>query len=134
MMAMNNRPEGFGKTALAPEFKEGRPLIWRRSEDGELATNVRWRVRHHSPTGFEVGYSGSGPADLALNAMAILFPMSGEEGDPVKCFDGNVSASAWRHHQAFKFQFLSGADKGEGRIEWKEIAEWLAEQGSRRAA
>jgi hypothetical protein len=134
MMTMNTKPEGFGMTALAPEFKEGQPLTWKRREDGELETNVRWRVRHHSPTGFEVGYSGSGPADFALNAMAALFPMSREEGDPVECFDGNVSSMAWRHHQPFKFAFLSGADKQEGRIEWKEIAAWLEEQGSQKAA
>lgn len=134
MKTMNNRPEGFGKTALSPEFREGQPLIWMRMEDGELETNVRWRVRHHSPTGLEVGYPGSGPADLALNAMAALFPMSGGDGDPVECFDGNVSARAWRHHQPFKFRFLSDADKGEGRIEWKDIADWLEGQGSGRAA
>ena len=127
MMTMDNKPAGFGKTALAPEFKEGQALTWRRSEDGDLQTNVRWRVRHHSPTGFEVGYAGSGPADLALNAMATLFPLSGEKGEPVKCFDGNVSRSAWNHHQPFKFRFLSGADEKEGRIEWADIAAWLGE-------
>src|SRR5262245_21862362 len=117
MIEMQSKPEGFGKTALSPEFSEGQPLIWLRSEEGGLKTNVRWRVRHHSPTGFEVGYAGSGPADLALNAMAALFPMSRDEGGPVECFDGNVSATAWRLHQPFKFQFLSGTDKSEGRIE-----------------
>jgi hypothetical protein len=134
MMVMNNKPDSFRKNALTPEFKEGQPLIWMRLEDGELKTNVRWIVRHHSPTGFEVGYAGSGPADFALNAMAAIFPMSRDDGDPVECFDGNVSATAWRHHQPFKFRFLSEADKGEGRIEWEVIANWLEEQGSRRAA
>jgi hypothetical protein len=128
MMTMDNKPKGFGKTALTQEFKEGQPLTWKRNEDGSLQTNVRWRVRHHSPTGFEVGYAGSGPADLALNAMATLFPLSGEIDNPVECFDGNVSQSAWNHHQPFKFHFLSGADKQEGRIEWEDIAAWLKER------
>ena len=128
--AKNKKPEGFGTTALAPEFREGQALIWKRREDGELETNVRWRVRHHSPTGFEVGYSGSGPADLALNAMASLFPMSrGENADPVECFDGNVSRTAWHHHQPFKFAFLTGADKLQGRIEWATIRAWPDEKG-----
>ena len=129
-MSENKKPEGFGQTALSPEFKEGQALIWKRDESGELQTNVRWRVRHHSPTGFEVGYSGSGPADLALNAMASLFPMSREENaDPVECFDGNVSRAAWHHHQPFKFEFLAGADKQGGRIQWEQIKTWLDEKG-----
>jgi hypothetical protein len=28
-------------------------------------------VKHHSPTGFEIGYPGPGPADIALNTMAV---------------------------------------------------------------
>jgi len=124
--AQSKKPEGFGSTALSPEFQEGQALIWKRTEEGELQTNVRWRVRHHSPTGFEIGYAGSGPADLALNAMASLFPMSREESaDPVDCFDGKVGRVAWHHHQPFKFDFLSGADKQQGRIEWEAIAAWL---------
>ncbi len=107
----DRKPAGFGRTALDPEFTTGKPLIWKR-EDGERKTNVRWKVRHPSPTGFEIGYSGSGPADPALNAMATLFPISREDNDPVKCFDGKVSATAWYLHQRFKERFLSGAVRG----------------------
>jgi len=32
-----------------------------------VRTNVPHLVVHHSPSGFEFGYAGSGPADLALN-------------------------------------------------------------------
>jgi hypothetical protein len=53
----------------------------------------RYDVRNHSPTGFECGYSGSGPAQLAL---AI-------------CCDalGDV-AQAERVYQQFKFKVIAG--------------------------
>jgi len=127
-MSEDKKPEGFGHTALSPEFREGQSLIWKRDAEGELKTNVRWRVRHHSPTGFEIGYAGSGVADLALNAMASLFPMSREgKEDKERCWEGSVSRTAWHHHQPFKFAFLAGADKNEGRIEWEKVAAWLEE-------
>jgi hypothetical protein len=47
-----------------------------RSNDGCSVTvdgrplNPRFDLRHHSPTGFEWGYAGSGPAQLALALLA----------------------------------------------------------------
>ena len=55
----------YGSAALKPVFGPGVALVWKRHEDGSLLTNVLWQVRHHSPSGFEIGYGGSGPADLA---------------------------------------------------------------------
>lgn len=118
--------EGFGLAQLMPVFAKGCPLLWRREEDGTLKTNVTWCVRHHSPTGFEIGYTGSGPADLALNAMAALFPVQGEEA--VTCFDGSVSRQAWDLHQKFKSAFLEAADRNSGCIEWETIEAWLQQE------
>lgn len=50
------------------------------------------KLRNHSPTGFEWGYAGSGPAQLAL---AILLHASGNQ------------SRATAHHMQFKFQFIS---------------------------
>jgi hypothetical protein len=117
-------PEGFGQTALSPEFGKGKPIIWNRTASG-LQTNIRWRVRHHSPTGLEIGYPGSGPADLALNAMVALFPIQGKE--EVAIWEGHVSRKAWDLHQPFKFAFLAAADRQSGRIEWAKIEAWIEE-------
>jgi len=126
------RPEGFGEAAFGPMFKRGVALIWKRIEPGKagIETNVKWKVRHHSPDGFEIGYAGSGPADLALNAMAALFPCRVENYTPV--WDGKVSHKAWMKHQAFKFRFLQNADRNAGRIEWAEIEAWLRESDNGR--
>lgn len=122
---LEGRFEGFGTAELSPAFCWQQPLLWQRTTAG-LKTNVPWIVRHHSPTGFEIGYTGSGPADLALNAMAALFPMQSEEG--VRCFDGSVSREAWLLHQPFKFEFLAAADRNSGRVEWGVIEAWLKKE------
>lgn len=122
---LEDRPEGLGAAELSPSFGLRQPLLWQRTPAG-LKTNVPWIVRHHSPTGFEIGYPGSGPADLALNAMAALFPVQDEK--TVACFDGSVSREAWSLHQNFKFQFLARADRNSGRIEWEDIETWLKKE------
>ena len=51
------------------------------------------KLRNHSPTGFEWGYQGSGPAQLAL---AILLDYTGD------------ADLAQRHYQLFKCEVLAG--------------------------
>ncbi len=56
-------------------------IVGEKDPETELVTNIR-ALRHiarHSPTGFEWGYEGSGPADLAL---AILTDSLGCEPEP----------------------------------------------------
>jgi hypothetical protein len=59
---------------------------------------------HHSPTGFEWGYGGSGPADLALSILAACV----EEPETVKIYQGKVGARAWALHQDFKRSYVAG--------------------------
>lgn len=54
--------------------------------------NLRLDLVNHSPTGFEWGYAGSGPAQLAL---AILADVLGED------------KAAITLHQAFKFHTIA---------------------------
>lgn len=61
--------------------------------DGRVLSPARsQKVWNHSPTGFNVGYGGSGPAQLAL---AVLL-------------EAGLSHSRACHlHQAFKWEFLT---------------------------
>lgn len=68
-------------------------------------------LRNHSPDGFEWGYGGSGPSQLALAIMLDL------TGDPDK---------ARKHYQGFKWDFLSEADKSGFEIREDEIRQWMA--------
>ena len=60
-------------------------------------------VRNHSPDGFNTGYSGSGPAQLAL---AILLELTSRE-------------KALRRYQDFKWQFVAGWPKEDFEIEFE---------------
>lgn len=64
----------------------------------ELSTDASLKLFNHSPTGFEWGYGGSGPAQLAL---AILLDFT---RDPVESL---------KLHQSFKFMVIAGLEKDE---------------------
>lgn len=76
-----------------------------RAADGAIETNVPHLCCHHSPTGFEIGYPGSGPADLALNLAESVARRLGynEIGSPVACnVEGYACRIAFDAHQEVK--------------------------------
>lgn len=75
---------------------------------------------NHSPGGFEWGYSGSGPAQLAF---AIVF-------DTLKRTSGlarrELVERAWRLHQAFKRERIATLPTGKDwRIDATLVATWI---------
>jgi hypothetical protein len=60
-------------------------------DDGLLNLKRSLKVRNHSPTGFNWGYGGSGPAQFAL---ALLLKYLPEE-------------EATRYYQKFKFEWVA---------------------------
>lgn len=80
-----------------------------------LSPNPSLKIRNHSPTGFNWGYGGSGPSQLALAIMLDYF-----EGDAEK---------AQRYYQDFKRRFVSAWPEHMGwRITGTEIAAFIKEQ------
>jgi hypothetical protein len=59
----------------------------------ELYPERSFKIRYHSPTGFNWGYGGSGPAQTAL---AICLEIMPEQSMAVALY------------QSFKFEFVSG--------------------------
>lgn len=59
--------------------------------------NPRYDLRNHSPTGFNWGYGGSGPAQLAL---ALLADFLGDD------------EAALRGYQGFKFEVVAALPSG----------------------
>ena len=98
----------FGDTGLDENISFFDNLVLKR-EDGLVMTNVPHLVVHHSPTGFEWGYSGSGPADLALNICEMYLRGAGSQGEKMKCFRGECFTLAWKLHQPFKRDFIATA-------------------------
>lgn len=63
----------------------------------ELTPDRSQNIRNHSPDGFEWGYGGSGPTQLAL---AICLELTDEK-------------TALKMYQAFKFKFITALEKGQ---------------------
>lgn len=114
----------FTDVNLEQPIKQG--IVLRRVND-TVYTNVPHLVVHHSPDGFEFGYGGSGPADLALNLCEEILDLQGYEGERMKCFDGKCFNLAWRIHQEAKRLFIATIDHDAGgTIEYETIAAWIA--------
>lgn len=94
-------------------------LVCVRLADWRLACNVPHVVVHHSPDGFECGYGGSGPAELALNVLDALLPVRGGVG---------ASGDAWRLHQDFKRVFIETMPREGGRVPIEDIQQWIAQR------
>lgn len=84
--------------------------LWRK--DQNACANVPHTRVHHSPTGFEWGYGGSGPAELAYNILLAYF-------------DARV---AQRHYQDFKWKFITPLPENGGFIPKTDIVKWIEEQ------
>lgn len=80
------------KTYVGERDKKGGANVWIIDGDGNSrALPMRTDLSNHSPTGFEWGFGGSGPAQLAL---ALLADAAGDD------------AIALRMHQRFKFAVI----------------------------
>jgi hypothetical protein len=74
--------------------------------------NIQQRIVRHSQTGFNWGYGGSGPADLALNILSV--------------FIGQEAAESL--YQAFKWEFIAPMPFQGGTISREKILEWVKEK------
>lgn len=110
---------------LNRQSRPGRTLFEDTLDDGVCVTNVPHLVVQHSPDGFEFGYGGSGPADLALNACQLYLNMTGYTGQQIDCYDGKCWALAYALHQGFKSQFIASAPKAGRIIPFADIDAWF---------
>ena len=100
-----------GRLFTGPELPFKGDIVLKRGENGEVLTNVAQAIIEHSPCGFEWGYGGSGPADLALNILAM--------------YTDRETAAAL--HQVFKWAFIAKLPRDGGTIKGKDIRRWLRE-------
>lgn len=81
--------------------------------NGVAVVNIPHRLVVHSPTGFEWGYGGSGPADLALNILARFVD----------------DDTALRLCQAFKWDVVAKIPTEGGVINRADVIAWLRAHG-----
>ena len=85
---------------------EGGIILLRNNVEQGIWTNVPHICIDHSPTGYEWGYGGSGPADLALNIVENILWDIGHRGPRMTCYAGSCFEAATYIHQNFKIAFL----------------------------
>ncbi|MEZ3172344.1 DUF6166 domain-containing protein [Halorubrum sp. RMP-47] len=90
--------------AYIGERRRGRLVVMRVPEGTRLTPDRSLELTNHSPSGFEWGYGGSGPAQLAL---AVLLDYTGDE------------AFALDHYQAFKTEVVSQLDCARSGERWR---------------
>ena len=118
---MNNNE--FTDVHLDIPLKEG--IVLRR-ENGTVFTNVPHLCVHHSPTGFEFGYGGSGPADLALNMVQAVLVTMGYQGETTPLFNGRCFHLAWELHQSAKWEFIALMPQAAGgEISYDALVNWI---------
>lgn len=92
-----------------------------------IITNVPRIVEKHSPTGYEWGYGGSGPAELALNITEYYVRILGNQGYEIgkahKEREGVVHDATYMIYQDLKQEFLCSMEREGGRIAANEIME-----------
>lgn len=82
---------------------------------GVATANIRHRWKLHSTTGFEWGYGGSGPADLALNILLHV---------------GITRADAERLHQDFKWELIAKIPPKGMTIKAEDVQAWVDEKNN----
>ena len=115
-------------------------VVVERRADG-LHFNIYQVIYHHSPTGFEIGYQGSGPADFALNILELFLRESGERatlplrdsdyanGEPANI---KICEMSWHLHQDFKREFIATMPRDGGTIRGDDIRRWILEQKAKK--
>lgn len=66
-------------------------------------------IVYHSPDGFEWGYGGSGPNELALNILALFVPLP----------------EAWRLHQRFTSDVIAHIGTDGSTLEPPDVRLWI---------
>ena len=91
---------GWRASVQAEHGERQEPLVlaWEGGHPRPLDPAPSQALRNHSPDGFEWGYAGSGPAQLAL---ALLLDCLGDEDEALECY------------QVFKLAFLASLGRDE---------------------
>lgn len=83
-------------------------------ERGKRALDERLDEVNHSPDGFQWGYRGSGPAQLAFAILDELYD----------------TETAYEHYQHFKDDFVASLDGGtDFRLDAGEVEQWMETHG-----
>lgn len=102
----------MSKQYMGRRFPEGDAVVEVHENGIAKDLPLRFDICNHSPTGFNWGYAGSGPAQLALAILAD--------------FKGKVPTA--KLYQEFKNRFIVGIKEDRWEITERMIAQFILEQ------
>ncbi|KKL97337.1 hypothetical protein LCGC14_1835520 [marine sediment metagenome] len=121
------RREATMKTYTIKRLHDGEVIChvttYRTGAEAHHTVTKLFHLVYHSPDGFDTGYGGPGPADLALSILADHF----EERAALQPAAGRLQC--WAVHQLFKEVFISPNMLASGEdyvITEEQIVAWLA--------
>jgi hypothetical protein len=118
------RPFGLARVERPADALIAGMSCWR-APDGTAISSIPQRHVHYAPTGFDWGFGGSGPADLALNVLALFLPLA-PDATGVALRDGSsVSEATWALHQAFKYDLIATLPRAGGHLTAETIRAWI---------
>ena len=121
-----DRARAFGLASVerhADALIEG-VTCWR-APDGTARSSIPQRHIHYAPMGFDWGFGGSGPADLALNVLALFLPLTPDATGVVLRDGSSISEAAWALHQEFKYDLIATLPRAGGDISARSIRAWI---------
>ena len=92
-------------------------VILQRSQNGEVMTNLSHHIVYHSPDGFEWGYPGSGPTELALNLAERVVQLANLHTE----YGTHCSQLAWHAKHAVKELLVINIPEEGTIIPWKLV-------------
>lgn len=110
-LAMEDKIRELRKTdsTTYQPYQAGDDIRVSRTPQGPKQTNVPRVYYLHSSSGFEWGFKGSGPSDLALNVLLLFTDVR----------------TAHKLHQEFKNEFIATLPEAGGTINEAVIRSWL---------
>jgi hypothetical protein len=109
--------------------------------EGDRGAGMLPHCVYHSPTGFETGYGGSGPADLALSILADFLGVTPAQNKAILDRALTLSVQDRKHiplrlHQLFKSDFIAGRERrlepGQSyTIQGEKIRQWIEKNKGR---
>lgn len=127
MLAEHETEKEYADTQLSEaDYPLDESIVCIRSAN-DLMTNVPRLVTHHSPTGYEIAYGGSGPADFALNIVENLLRRIGYKGETTNdTWDKRrIFKKAYELHQDFKWAFVATLPREGGSIKTNDAIAWI---------
>lgn len=106
------------KTYIGERDSEGTLSVYVKEPGKRRKLNPQFKIRNHSPNGFECGYAGSGPAQLALAICVDALKNSDQAQKIYQVFKFKVIANlprdgGWELTETQVLEAIAGVDLGD---------------------